>query len=149
MPKLSQKIDLQCLGGFVLTVLHAIPRPTDDLDYIACIPRPAAEELERIAGRGSALCKKYRLYLQSVGIADLPEDYESRLQEIKVNLEKLKLWALEPYDMLLSKVTRNSPKDQEDAKRLIPKLKLDFKTFHDRWNKELAPMVSSDSRSYN
>lgn len=141
--KLSQRIDLQCLGGFVLTVLHAIPRPTDDLDYIAVISRSVADEIEQVAGKGSALCKKYRLYFQSVGIADLPEDYESRLQEIKVNLEKLKLWALEPYDLLLSKVTRNSPKDQDDAKRLISKLKLDFKTFHDRWERELAPMVSN------
>ena len=144
--QLSQKVDLQCIGGFVLTALHAIPRSTDDLDYIAAIPRQAAEEIERIAGKGSALCRKYRLYLQRVGIADLPEDYESRIQELKLNLEKLKLWALDPYDLLLSKVTRNSPKDQDDAKRVIFTLKLDFKTFHDRWEKELAPLVSNRRR---
>ena len=144
--QLSQKVKLHCLGGFVLTALYGIARPTADLDYVSAVPRKAREEVERIAGRESALCKKYKLYFQGVGIADLPEDYESRIQELKLNLEKLKLWALDPYDLLLSKVTRNSPKDQDDAKRVIFTLKLDFKTFHDRWEKELGPLVSNRAR---
>ena len=144
--QLSQKVNLHCLGGFVLTALYDIPRPTADLDYISAVPEEAQEEIERLAGRESALCKKYKLYFQSVGIADLPEDYESRIQELKLNLEKLKLFALDPYDILLAKITRNSPKDQEDAKYLIPKLKLDFKTFSDRWEKELGPIVSNRRR---
>src|SRR5579862_7017508 len=139
--QLSQQVNLHCLGGFVLTALYRIPRYTGDLDYIEIVPRAAANELERIAGRGSPLCKKYKLFLQHVGVADLPEDYQSRLQELKVSLEKLRLWALDPYDLLLAKVTRNSPKDQEDAKYLIPKLKLDFKTFYNRYEKELAPSI--------
>ena len=144
--QLSQKVDLQCIGGFVLTALYGIPRATADLDYIAAVPKQAAEEIERIAGRESALCRKYRLYFQSVRIADLPEDYESRLQELQLNFEKLKMSTLDPYDLLLSKVTRNSPKDQDDAKYLISKLKLNFKTFHDRWEKELGPLVSNRRR---
>jgi len=71
------------------------------------------------------------------------EEYESRLQELKFNLEKLKLWALDPYDLLLSKVPRNSPKDREDAKYLISTVKLDFKTFQDRWQKEMAPWIAN------
>ena len=144
--QLSQEVNLHCLGGFVLTALYGVPRSTADLDYIEVVPRTAANELERIAGKESPLYKKYKLFLQHVGIAEFPEDYESRIQELKFNLEKLKLWALDPYDLLLAKVTRNSPKDQEDAKHLIPKLKLDFKAFRDRWEKELAPSVSNRPR---
>lgn len=119
--QLSRQVNLHCLGGFVLAALYRIPRVTADLDYIQVAPREAANEVEEIAGRGSVLCRKYRLFFQNVSIADLPEEYESRLQELKFNLEKLKLWALDPYDLLLSKVPRNSPKDQEDAKYLIPR----------------------------
>jgi hypothetical protein len=133
--QLSQPVKLHCLGGFVPTALYGIPRFTADLDYIDAAPATAADELEKIAGRASTLGKKYKLFVQNVGIADLPENYESRLQELNVDLKKLKLWALGPYDLLLAKVTRNSPKDQEDAKYLIAKMKLDFKTFYDRWEK--------------
>ena len=108
--QLSQQVNLHCLGGFVLTTLYRIPRYTGDLDYIEIVPRAAANELEKIAGRGSALCKKYKLFLQRVGVADLPEDYESRLQELKVSLEKLWLWALDPYDLLLAKSRAIAPR---------------------------------------
>jgi hypothetical protein len=144
--KLSQEVNLHCLGGFVLTALYDIPRVTGDLDYIEVVPRAAAKELEEIAGKESALSKKYRLFLQHVGIADLPDEHESRLQELNLGMVRLKLWALDPYDLLLAKLPRNSPKDQDDAKYLIPKIKLDLATFSDRWNKEMAPWISNRPR---
>ena len=143
---LSEPVTLQCLGGFVLTALYGLPRYTGDLDYIQVIPREAADQVEKIGGRESALCKKHRLFLQGVGgIADLPAEYESRLQQMKLeNMEKLKLSALDPYDLLLSKISRNSPKDQEDAKYLIPKLKLEFEPFQNRWQQEVIPWVATN-----
>jgi hypothetical protein len=144
--KLSQEVNLYCIGGFVLAALYGIPRFTADLDYIQAVPPEAAKDVEKIGGRESALSKKYRLFFQSVGVADLPDEYESRMQELGLNLKKLKLWALDPYDLLLSKVPRNSPKDQDDAKYLIPKLKLQFKTFNDRWQKEMAPWIANRER---
>lgn len=144
--QLSQEVKPLCLGGFVLSVVYGIPRFTGDLDYIEVVPRAAANELEEIAGRESALCKKYRLFVQNVGIADLPEDYESRVQALDLGLKKLQLYGLDPYDILLAKVTRNSPKDQGDAKFLIAKLGLDYKTFYDRWEKEPAPRVANGPR---
>jgi len=136
---LSQTVNLTCLGGFVLAALYGIPRFTGDLDYVEAVPREAAQEVEKVGGRDSALCKKYKLFLQSVGVADLPEEYESRLEEIELKLEKLKLWALDPYDLLLSKVARNSPKDQDDAKYLISNVTLKFETLENRWKHEMAP----------
>jgi hypothetical protein len=144
--QLSQSVNLHCIGAFVLAALYGIPRATADLDYIKAVPQQAAYELEKIAGRGSVLCKKYRLFFQSVGVADFPENYESRLQEVILGLEKLTLRALDPYDLLLSKLPRNSPKDQEDAKYLIPRLKLDFTIFYHRWQKEMAPWISNRPR---
>lgn len=143
---LSRTVNLHCLGAFVLVALYGIPRYTGDLDYIEVLPPEAANEVEKIGGRGSALNKKHKLFLQSVGIADLPEEYESRLQVIQLKLDKLELWALDPYDLLLSKVPRNSPKDQDDAKYLISKLKLRFETFEDRWKHEMAPRISNRDR---
>jgi hypothetical protein len=55
---LSEPVELHCLGGFVLTAVYGIPRSTADIDYIAIIPQEAIEDLERIAGRDSALAKK-------------------------------------------------------------------------------------------
>ena len=52
---LQSAVELHCLGGFVLSVLYDLPRPTADVDYIAAMPSSAIAELEMIAGRGSTL----------------------------------------------------------------------------------------------
>lgn len=142
---LPRTVNLHCIGGFVL-ILYGIPRSTGDLDYTEVVPRDAAAEVEAIGGKGSALNKKYRLFLQSVGVHDLPDGYESRLLELRSNLQKLKLSTLEPYDLLLSKLPRNSPKDQEDAKYLIRKLNLQFEIFNSRWTKEMAHWIANRER---
>ena len=72
---LQSAVELHCLGGFVLSVLYDLPRPTADVDYIAAMPSSAIAELEMIAGRGSTLHKKHGMYLQHVTIADVPEDF--------------------------------------------------------------------------
>ncbi|HEY6273696.1 MAG TPA: DUF6036 family nucleotidyltransferase [Terriglobales bacterium] len=143
---LSQPVSLTCIGGFVLTALYGLPRPTGDIDYIEVQPREAANEIDEVGGPNSALAKKYRVCFQNVGIAYWPDQYESRIEELKLNLRKLKLWVLEPYDLLLSKVPRNSPKDREDAKYLIRKLNLEFATFNGRWEKEMAPRIGNRER---
>jgi len=143
---ISRPVDLHCIGGFVLTASYGLPRSTGDLDYVQVIPQDAAAEIEDLAGLGSVIARKYRLFLQSVGIADLPDGYASRAQELQLGLSRLRLWVLEPYDLLLSKLPRNSPKDREDATYLIQKLELDFQTFYSRWQQEMAPWIANRGR---
>ncbi len=137
-------VELHCLGGFVLDVLCGLPRPTDDLDYIAVIPNYSANELEDVAGRGSKLSRKYRLFIQYTGgFSDYPDSYEDRLTPLDFDLDKLSLKVLEPYDLALSKLTRNNPKDREDVKLLAAKLKLSFKTLMERFEAEMRPYLAN------
>ena len=41
---LEQSIEVHCLGGFVLTVLWGLPRPTGDVDFIEIEPSDAGSE---------------------------------------------------------------------------------------------------------
>ncbi|MGA9980366.1 MAG: hypothetical protein WBQ08_17230 [Candidatus Sulfotelmatobacter sp.] len=51
--------------------------------------------------RGGLLHKKYKIYLDHVGVAHVPEDYEDRLTEIFPGVFKyLRLFALDPSDLL-------------------------------------------------
>src|SRR6266481_1496530 len=43
---LSEPIALHCIGGFVVSLLYGLPRPTGDIDYIAAIPRTCLERLD-------------------------------------------------------------------------------------------------------
>ena len=53
--------------------------------------------------------------------------------------KKLKILAADPYDLVLSKLERNSPKDQGDAEYLAKTVPLDPKILRDRYEKELRP----------
>jgi hypothetical protein len=73
-------------------------------------------------------------------VATMPEDYESRLKEmIPGRLKKLKIFAPDAYDLVLSKLERNSPKDQGDVEYLAKAVPLDPKILRDRYEKELRP----------
>jgi hypothetical protein len=138
---ISEPIELHCIGGFVVSLLYGLPRPTGDVDYIAAIPRYRMEELEQLGGGGSELAAKYKVHLQHVTVATMPEDYELRLKEMFPGrrFKKLKILATDPYDLVLSKLERNSPKDQGDVEYLAKTVPLDPKILRDRYEKELRP----------
>jgi hypothetical protein len=137
---ISEPIVLHCIGGFVVSLLYGLPRPTGDVDYVAAIPRYRMEELERLAGRGSTLESKYKVHLQHVGVATMPEDYETRLKEMfPGRFKKLTLLAPDPYDLVLSKLERNSPKDQGDVEYLAKAVPLEPKLLQNRYELKLRP----------
>ena len=143
----SSPIEIHCSGGFVLTVLYGIPRTTSDLDYISTVPNSAAEKLQTLAGPGSQLARKYKVHFQHAGgVTDLPEDYPQRLVSLKLGLSKLTLKVLDPYDLVLSKLTRNSPKDREDVRAIAAKLNLSFLTLKNRFDQEMRPWVANAER---
>jgi hypothetical protein len=63
---LSEPIELHCIGGFVISLLYGLPRPTGDVDYISAVPHNRIEELEQLAGRGSKLARKYKVYYNTL-----------------------------------------------------------------------------------
>lgn len=117
--------------------MYGLPRSTNDLDYIY-IKSDNAPDLESIAGEGSPLAKKHKVFLHYVTIATYPEDYDQRLRELfPTRFKNIRLLVLDPYDLVLSKLSRNSGKDQEDVKYLARTQHLDREILRERYNKEL------------
>ena len=143
---LKQQVTLHCLGAFVLAALYDLPRPTGDIDYISINPPGVQDELFRIGGLGSPLSRKYKVYIQRVGVAECPYEYEERLMSLELGLQKLKLLVFEPYDLVLSKLCRDSPKDSEDVKYLIGTLNLSFDQLYKRWCSEMKAIVPNANR---
>jgi Nucleotidyltransferase of unknown function (DUF6036) len=143
---LSNPVEVHCLGGFVLIAAYDIPRATGDLDYLATLPNDASPLLEKLGGPDSKLGKKYNVCVQRVGVTDMPEDYESRLTELKLGLKHLRLLALDPYDLILSKLTRNSPKDVEDVRFLARTQHLEFSALYRVFEEEMKPWLPNLAR---
>ena len=145
--QLPELVELHCFGGFVLAVCYALPRPTGDVDYITEVPLAGAENIEALAGELSDLAKKHRLHFQRVTIAEIPEDYEQRPVRIFAqDFTQLRLFALEAHDLVLSKLSRNHPKDLEDAKFLAAGGWLDPEVLRERYRHELRPNLANERR---
>lgn len=141
---LPSRVGIRCLGAFVLTAIYGAPRFTSDLDYLEVLPSAAGRVVEELAGRSSKLAKRHGLWVQRVGtgLVDLPENYEDRLQELDLGLKNLRLFVLEPYDLCLSKLTRNNPKDREDVKFFAQQENLSYGTLYQRFASEMKPWVA-------
>ena len=143
--RLPGPVELHCLGGFVAAMRYHLDRPTNDLDYIKIVPHDAVQVLQEIAGRESQLAKTYRLYFQHVTVASLPESYDARLTELfPGRFRNLRMFALDPHDLALSKLTRNSPVDRDDVAHLAKTVPLDPVLLRTRYQQELRPIVIGD-----
>jgi Nucleotidyltransferase of unknown function (DUF6036) len=143
--RLPRSIEIHCLGGFVAGFYYDLPRPTNDLDYIEVVPHDAMATLHEIAGVESPAARKHRVHFQHVGVASVPESYAARLTElVPERFRHLRLFALDPHDLALSKLTRNSPVDRDDIAQLAKAVPLDADLLRVRYRRELRPIIIGD-----
>ncbi len=136
---------LQLLGGFVVTVIYGSPRPTRDLDALTAVRFDP--KLLEYAGQGSTLHKKHKVYLDPVGVATPSENYADRLTEVFAGqYRNLKLLALDPYDIALTKLERNTQRDRDDVKHLARVVPFDVDVLQARYTDELRTYLGNPQR---
>ena len=137
--RLSEQIQLHCCGGFVVTQLYGVARTTSDVDFIGVVPN-VQRDLTEIAGKGSPLHRKYKVYLDAVTVATPPEDYEELLISMYAGAwVHLRLEALEAHDLALSKLERNIDRDRDDVRQLARAGHLKPEILRARYYNELRP----------
>jgi hypothetical protein len=145
---LSEELHFHCMGGFVVTFLYGFSRNTSDLDVLSMV---TADErfsaLIELGREGSALHKKYGVCLHCVTVAQIPDSYDERLTEMfSGSFEHLRLFALDPYDLALSKLERNEQIDRDDVKHLARTIPLDLSVLLDRYHGEMRPYLGKPTR---
>jgi hypothetical protein len=140
---LREKVEFHCIGGFATTMAYGLLRSTADVDVIAVAPVTTRKPLLELAGQFSPLHKKHGVYLDMVAIVTLPENYDERMIEMfPGNFTNLRLYALDPYDLALSKLERNAQRDRDDVKHLARTVPLDLVQLRDRYETELKPYLA-------
>src|SRR5215469_18043968 len=136
--KATEATRLDCMGGFVVTQLYGFSRATSDLDVLVIAPKEQLKPLLELGRQGGPLHKKHGVYLDYVGEAKVPEDYEQRLAQIFPGAyQHLRLCALDHYDLALSKLERNIQRDRNDVRHLASIVPLDLEVLKERYEKEL------------
>lgn len=147
---LSEPIQVHCIGGFAIVAAYGLRRGTNDLDYFSLVPADRIRDLQEIAGEGSPLARKHKIHVHHAGIATLPESYEERMRELLPGrFKRIRLFVLDPYDLVLSKLSRNEERDRDDVKHLALTLHLDGDILRERYEAELKPHLIGPPERHN
>jgi hypothetical protein len=144
---LQEDVELHCLGGFAATMLYGLARTTADVDVVLITPSGEIKPLLGLAGKGSLLHRKHKVYLDFVTVAVVPEDYDQRLKGMFSSaFKRLRLFALDPYDIALTKLERNTQRDRDDIKHLARTTPFDLEELRTRYARELRPYLGNPER---
>jgi len=145
--QLSGPTEIHCLGGFVVAEYYGLARPTSDVDIIQVRGASSVADVQRIGGKGSALAKKHRVYIDVVTVADVPERYEERLIDVYPGeFRNLRVRVFERHDLALAKLGRNQDYDREDVRRLAQGPGLEVAILEQRYRDELRFQLGSPER---
>lgn len=134
-------VHFHCIGGFVVTTLYGLGRTTADVDVLPIAPRSGRVLFAR-AMQGGDLHLKYGVYLDQVTVVTPPSEYESRMHEMFSEVFRhLRLMALDPYDLALTKLERNSRRDRSDVQHLAHSVPFDLNILRERYTVELRPYL--------
>jgi hypothetical protein len=144
--ELREPTELHCFGGFVIAEQYDLTRSTGDIDILESRGTDLGT-ISRLAGKGSPLHRRYRVYVDVVGVATVPEGYESRLTTIFANgFRFLGMRTLERHDLVLAKLERNSDRDREDLQMIARGPGLDVSVLKSRYERELRPLLGRPGR---
>src|ERR1700710_137973 len=83
---LESQTRMDCIGGFVVTTVYGMVRQTADIDVLDIAAGSDTSTVRRqlltLGGAGGHLHHKFGVYLEQVGVAPVPYEYEDRLREI-------------------------------------------------------------------
>lgn len=135
--QLKEPTDLHCLGGFVVAECYGLTRATADIDILESRGTNLST-IATLAGRNSALHKRYKIYIDIVTVADVPDNYEDRLTPAPGgSLTNLHLHVFERHDLVLAKLTRNIDRDRADVAAIAAGPGLDIDILRVRYVDEL------------
>lgn len=144
-----EAVDLHCIGGFAVSAYYGLDRPTGDVDICNAVPHSAAAWLVALAGAGTALHRRYGLYLQYATVAMMPYHYEERLQVLFPGVfTRLRLLIPDPIDLALSKLSRNTEIDRADVLHLAADPAFDLAALEQRYRSELRAYLHGDLRRH-
>jgi hypothetical protein len=133
---LDAPADFHCIGGFVVSQYCGFARETADLDVLTVLPRAAGERVTQLAGKDSALHKKHRVYIDRVGVANYPADYEDRLIRV------FPIWPM-------TKLERSNDRDIRDVMFLAQAGLIARGILVSRFETELEPYITGRTPTWN
>jgi len=151
---LNEPLELFAIGGTAM-ILKGIKETTKDIDFLTNESHEKIKKLFTLAGlkegSGDKICNIWRLDKTRIDIfysgfimgIPFPEDWKEKSEKIK-EIGKIKLYILNWYDLIITKISRSETRDVEDILAIIKTQKIDFKFLKERYYSIAETSIISD-----
>lgn len=151
---LNVELELFAIGGTAM-ILKNIKESTKDIDFITTADYKEIRRLFSLAGlkekNSSKLCNIWYLNNTRIDIfygnfimgISLPEDWKNNSENIRI-IGRLKIYILNWYDIIITKIARSEKRDIDDILEIIKTQKLDFKKLKERYYKIAETSLITD-----
>lgn len=151
---LDEELELFAMGGTAM-VLKGIKESTKDIDFLTTAHYTKINELFTLAGlqeeSTSQLCNIWHLKDIRIDIFydafilgfTLPWDWKKLSEPVK-NIGKIRLFILNWYDIIITKIARSERRDVDDSIAIIKHEKLDFQKLKERYYEHAETAIISE-----
>lgn len=138
---LTQRVRVEIIGGSAAALAHGATSTTTDLDTFNAVNN----ELLEAAARASEETG-FQIPVSQATVADVPYDYEDRLERQLPDLKHLEVWVLEKHDLVLSKTVRCYEHDLQQIFEIHQSVGLSFDVLVDRFESEMTNVIGDPVR---
>lgn len=140
---LNESLELFAIGGTAM-VIKGIKESTKDIDFLTTEEQDKIRKLFKLAGlkeeSTDKICNVWRMgkiridvfYEEYIMGIPFPEDWKDMSEKIK-EIGKVKLYILNWYDLIITKISRSEKRDIDDIIAIIKSQKLDFNFLKKRY----------------
>jgi hypothetical protein len=134
--RLTSRVRVVIIGGSAAALAFGVTSTTDDIDTLQTMQAELGE-----AVRQAAADTGLRIPMRTSTVADVPHDYEDRLERHLPELRRLEVWVLEKHDLALSKSIRCTDNDRQQIQELHLRVGLSFDILVERFRTEVHPIA--------
>lgn len=138
---LTRRTRVEIIGGGAAALAHGARSTTSDLDTFSAVH----EELQAAAAR-AAEETGLPIPVSQATVADVPYDYEDRIERQLPDLKHLEVWVLEKHDLVLSKTIRCYEHDLEQIVEIHHSVGLSFEVLLERFESEMTNVIGDTRR---
>src|SRR3989344_2446185 len=151
---LNESLELFAIGGTAM-VLKNIKESTKDIDFLTTEKYEKINRMFKLAGlkeeSSDIVCNIWRLDSLRIDIfydgfimgIPFPEDWKKLSEKIK-EIGKIRLYILNWYDLIITKISRSEKRDIEDIIAIINSQKLNFNFLKERYYSIAETSLISD-----
>lgn len=138
---LTRRARVEIIGGSAAALAHGASSTTTDLDTYNALDQELLDAVARATEETG-----FDIPVSQSTVADVPYNYEDRLERHLPELEHLEVWVLEKHDLVLSKTVRCYDHDLQQILEVHENAGLSFDVLVERFESEMTIAIGDPAK---